>query len=92
MLFRSKGVYKRVILLSPTIEFSDDARNLAKELQADNTDIPAALKKRVGKNEHIGAYNLTAIVLRRASLGVFNGETTDILIHKSPTAGGLEAV
>ncbi len=89
---QGKKIYKRVILASPTVEFSDDARNLAKELQTDNSDVTGALKKRVGKNEHIGAYNLTAVVLRRASIGVFNGETTDILIHKAPEAGGLEGV
>ncbi len=89
---QGKGVYKRIILASPTVEFSDDARALAKELSADNSDVAGTLLKRVGKNEHIGAYNLTAIVLRRASLGFFNGETTDILVHKSPTAGGLEGV
>jgi hypothetical protein len=54
--------------------------------------MPSILKKRVGKNEHIGVYNLTAVVLRRASIGIFNAETTDILIHKSPEAGGLEGV
>jgi hypothetical protein len=89
---QGKGVYKRVILASPTLEFSDDARALAKEIKNDKSDLPATLAKRVGKNEHIGVYNLTAIVLRRASLGVFNGETTDILVYKSPAAGGLEGV
>jgi hypothetical protein len=89
---QGKGIYKRVILASPMIEFSNDARDLAKELQEDNADIPGALRKRIGKNEHIGAYNYTGIVLRRASIGVFNGETSDILVHKSPTAGGLEGV
>lgn len=91
-LAAGKGIYKRLILLSPTIELSDDARNLAKELQAENADVPAALKKRVGKNQHIGLYNLTALVLRRASIGVFNAQTTDILVHKAPEAGGLEGV
>ena len=89
---QGKGIYKRVILLSPTLEASDDARNLAKELSQDSSDMPSILKKRVGKNEHIGVYNLTAVVLRRASIGIFNAETTDILIHKSPEAGGLEGV
>jgi hypothetical protein len=89
---QGKGIYKRVILASPMIEASDDARDMAREISQDNSDIPSILKKRVGKNEHIGVYNLTAIVLRRAALGVFNGETTDILIHKSPEAGGLEGV
>ena len=89
---QGKGVYKRVILVSPTIEFSDDARALAKEIGNDKSDLPGTLVKRIGKNEHIGVYNLTAIVLRRASLGVFNAETTDILVYKSPAAGGLEGV
>jgi len=86
------GVYRRLILASPSMEFSDDARNMATELQAEDADIPSILKKRVGKNEHIGIYNLTALALRRASLGVFNAETTDILVFKSPASGGLEAV
>ncbi len=89
---QGKGIYKRVILASPMFEASDDARNLAKELSQDNSDIPTILKKRVGKNEHIGTYNLTSIVLRRAAIGVFNGVTSDILIHKSVEAGGLEGV
>jgi hypothetical protein len=87
-----KGIYKRIILLSPNIEFSDDARTLAKELSDDDADTASILRKRVGKNEHIGLYNLTALVLRRASLGIFNSQTTDILVHKAPEAGGLEGV
>lgn len=89
---QGKGIYKRAILLSPMVEVSDDARNLARELGQENADIPTALRKRVGKNEHIGAYNLTALVLRRAAIGVVSGATTDILIYKSPSNGGLESV
>lgn len=89
---QGKGIYKRTILLSPMVEVSDDARNLASELNQDNSDIPAVLRKRVGKNEHIGIYNLTALVLRRAAIGVVSGATTDILIYKSPKNGGLESV
>lgn len=91
-LAQGKGIYKRTILLSPMVEVSDDARNLANELQQDNSDIPATLRKRVGKNEHIGVYNLTALVLRRAAIGLVSGATTDILIYKSPENGGLESV
>ena len=91
-LARGKGIYGRIILASPMLEFSDDARNLAKELQDENADIPTVLSKRVGKNQHIGIYNQTAIVLRRAAIGIFNGETSDILVHKSTEAGGLEGV
>jgi hypothetical protein len=89
---QGKGIYKRVILLSPTVEFSDDARNLARELNEDNADTAAILRKRVGKNEHIGVYNLSAIVLRRVAIGVLASGTTDVLIYKSPDAGGLESV
>ncbi|MCX6124496.1 MAG: hypothetical protein NTV34_07065 [Proteobacteria bacterium] len=89
---QGKGIYKRTILLSPMVEFSDDARNLVRELGEDSSDTTAILKKRVGKNEHVGAYNLTAIVFRRAAIGVLAGATTDILVYKSPDAGGLESV
>lgn len=89
---QGKNIYKRTILLSPMVEFSDDARNLATELSQDDVDTAATLRKRVGKNEHIGIYNLSALVLRRAAIGVVSGATTDILIYKSPQNGGLESV
>ncbi len=89
---QGQGVFGRLIFLSPHLEFSDDARNMATELQDENADIPSILRKRIGKNQHIGLYNSTAIIFRRAALSVFNAETTDILVFKSPESGGLEAV
>lgn len=89
---QGKSIYKKIVLVSPMVEFSDDARSLVSELNADDADVSAILKSRVGKNEHIGLYNLTAIVLRRAAIGVVAGATTDILVYKSPDNGGLESV
>ncbi len=89
---QGQGVFGQLIFLSPHLEFSDDARNMATELQDENADIPSILRKRVGKNQHIGLYNSTAIIFRRAALSVFNAQTTDILVFKSPESGGLEAV
>jgi hypothetical protein len=89
---QGKGVYKKTVLLSPMLEFSDDARNLARELGEENADTATILRKRIGKNEHLGIYNLTAIVLRRVAIGVLASGTTDILVYKSPDNGGLESV
>jgi hypothetical protein len=89
---QGKGIYKRAILASPMVEFSDDARSLAQELSKEGADTAGILRKRVGKNEHVGAYNLTALVLRRAAIGIVSGATTDILVYKSPQNGGLESV
>lgn len=89
---QGKGIYKKTVLLSPMVEVSDDARNLARELGEENADTTSALKKRVGRNQHIGVYNMTAIVLRRAAIGVLASATTDILVYKSPDNGGLESV
>jgi hypothetical protein len=89
---QGKGIYKKTVLLSPIIEFSDDARSMAQELSDEDADTASILRKRVGKNQHLGLYNLTALVLRRAAIGVVAGITTDILVYKSPDAGGLEAV
>jgi hypothetical protein len=89
---QGKGIFKRAVLLSPMVEFSDDARSLATELSEENADTSSILKKRVGKNQHLGIYNLSAVVLRRAAIGVLASATTDILVYKSPTAGGLESV
>lgn len=91
-LAQGDGIFSRAVFLSPTFEFSDDARNMITELQDDNADIPNVLRKRIGKNQHLGLYNLTALTFRRAALSVFNSQTTDILVYKSPAAGGLEAV
>lgn len=89
---QGQGIFGRLIFLSPHLEFSDDARNMATELQDENADIPSILRKRIGKNQHIGLYNSTALIFRRAALSVFNAQTTDILVFKSPESGGLEVV
>jgi hypothetical protein len=91
-LAQGQGIFSRAVLLSPSLEFSNDARNMITELQDEDADIPSILRKRVGKNQHFGLYNSTALVFRRAALAVFNGQTTDILVYKSPESGGLEAV
>jgi hypothetical protein len=91
-LAQGQGIFSRAVFLSPSFEFSDDARNMVTELQDENADTAAILRKRVGKNQHLGLYNATALVFRRAALSIFNGQTTDILVYKSPEAGGLEAV
>lgn len=89
---QGQGVFGRLIFLSPHLEFSDDARNMTMELQDDNADIPSILRKRIGKNQHVGLYNSTALIFRRAAFSVFNSATTDILVFKSTESGGLEAV
>ena len=91
-LAQGQGIFNRAIFLSPAFEFSDDARNMMNALQDEDADTAEILLKRVGKNQHLGLYNSTALVFRRAALSIFNGQTTDILVYKSPAAGGLEAV
>lgn len=89
---QGQGIFRRAIFLSPAFEFSDDARNMMNALQDEDADVPEVLRKRIGKNQHIGLYNTTSLVFRRAALSIFNAQTTDILVYKSPEAGGLEAV
>ena len=87
-----KGIYKRVVLASPMIELSSHAISLARDLSDPEADTTSILRDQIGKNQHLGIYNLTAIVFRRAALGVVASATTDILVAKSPEAGGLEGV
>jgi hypothetical protein len=89
---RGKGIWKKLVLASPMIEASTDMRDLYKELNASDSDVTAALRKRVGKPEHLGIYNFSGLVLRRVGIGVVNSATTDLLIYKSPEQGGLESV
>ena len=89
---QGKGIYKSLVLASPMLEVSSDTRTLIKELAANNEPDPDQLRSHLGKNQHIGAYNYTGLILRRAAIGAVSAATTDVLVSKSPEDAGLEVV
>lgn len=88
-----KGIYKRIVLVSPHIEISEDTRNVAREVtqSPDSSGAADIAKEHIGKNQHAGIYNFTGILFRRVAIGVVSSATTDLLVYKSPDAGGLES-
>ena len=90
-LARGKGLYKKTVFASPMIEFSENTRDLGRQLGIENSDAINSLRKQVGKTQHAGLYNFTGIVMRRAAIGAFAASKTNLLVSKDP-ANGIEKV
>jgi hypothetical protein len=93
-LAAGKGIFKEVVLTSPGVSVSSDTRALIKDVASSDGggDTISTLTRHVGSNQHIAFSNLTAIVLRRAAIGVLGSAETNVLVYKDPAQGGLEAV
>lgn len=91
-LARGDGIYKRFVFGSPHIEISKSTKDLATELQVEDDNQASKLRKIVGSPQHVGLYSLSAIVFRRAALGVLVSNQGNALVRKSPDHGGLETV
>lgn len=85
-----KGIFKQLVLLSPMVEISSDTRSLVKEISGNKEPDPDTIRTHLGKNQHIGAYNYTGLILRRAAIGVVSAAQTDVLVAKSKDDAGLE--
>lgn len=93
-LAKGKGIFKEVVLVSPGFSVSSDTRSLIKDVanSEGGGDTVSTLTRHVGSNQHIGFNNLTAVVLRRAAIGVLGSAETNVMVYKDPDQGGLEAV
>jgi len=89
---QGKGIYKRTVLASPMVEFSENSRDLGRRLSRDNADAVQTVLDQIGKPNHVGLNNFTGLVLRRAALGAFVSGDVDLLAYKSAENGGLEVV
>lgn len=87
-----KGVYKRTVLLSPHADYSLATRDLYRKLALEKTESTTALKEAVGRNQHLGIGNLTALVMRRAALGIVTTTNIDLLVTKSKDNNALETL
>ena len=84
------GIYKKTVLLSPTVELSSDTKDLVRQVAIEkNTDVEV-LRQHIGKNQHIGMYNFSGVVLRRAAIGAMVSNQTNLLVRKSPENSALE--
>jgi hypothetical protein len=89
-LAQGKGIYKKTVLLSPMLEFSSDTRDLIREVAVEEKTDVETLRKHIGQPQHLGISNFSGVIFRRAAIGLFGNGQSDILISKSPEAGGLE--
>lgn len=89
-LAEGKGIYKRTIVASPALEFSQATRDLVRELGVEEATPGAELFRRyLGSPQHLGVSNFSGIILRRAALGAFASSGSTLLIGQSPEAAGL---
>ena len=87
-----KGIFKKLILGSPQFEISKDTRDLIRQIAIEKNEVGFdTLKSHVGETQHVGASQVSALVLRRAALSGFVGSEANILIYKSRDAGALES-
>lgn len=87
-----KGIYKRTVLASPHVEFSQATRDLVRQLGFEDADTVSTIRNNIGKANHANVQNFTGIVLRRAALGAFASGSVDLLTYKDPNRGGLETL
>ena len=89
---QGKGVYKRTILASPMFEFSSSTKDIVRKFALENDANAETLADEMGKNQHAGLSNLSAIVFRRAALGVLVSSELDLLPRLSAEQRGTPVV
>lgn len=88
-----KNIYKKTVLLAPMLEISKGTKDLIRETAVEENEMGfSSLKEQVGKPQHFGLSNLSAVVLRRAALGVFFASEANFLVYKAKDEGALEVV
>lgn len=85
-----KGIYKRIVLASPTLEFSRDTTNVAQEISVQEADVTETLRKRLGRPQTLALRSYTGIILRRAALSLFGATELTTLLSKDPKQGAFE--
>jgi len=87
-----KGIYKQTVILSPTIQMSQNTRDIARRLAAENADAVETARDAIGKPNHFGANNFSGIIFRRAALGIVTQSQADLIAFKDPNQRALEVL
>lgn len=87
-----KGIYKETVLGSPMIEFSANTKDLIRKFALENKTGAEPLAAEIGKNQHLGIYNISGLAFRRAALGATISNQTNLLPALDPEGGGLPIV
>ena len=86
------GVFRKLLLLSPYVEISQDTRDVIEEIALQKDDPTSTLRAHEGKAQHVGASNVSGLFLRRVAIAAFGATSTSALLYKDPTQGGFESV
>jgi hypothetical protein len=86
------GVFKRLVLISPMLEASKNTKDLVRQTVVEKSMSVETMRNHTGKPQHVGLYNFTGLILRKAAFGVFTGMGTNVMIFKSKDNGGLETL
>lgn len=87
-----KGVFKKIVLLSPLIEVSKDTRDVVREISLQDNDPTETLRKHRGAPQHLGVSNFTGVILRKAAIGVYTQSSSTVLLFMDPKARGFETI
>ncbi len=85
-------LYNKIILASPSLEFSRDTRDVVKQIAIQNEDPTDILKEHIGKAQHFRFGEFTGILLRKVAIGAYVDQSMTVLLYKDPTLGALETV
>ncbi|MDA9951379.1 hypothetical protein N9D31_02275 [Oligoflexaceae bacterium] len=89
---QGKGIYKKTVVATPTIEGSMAARDLARRISIEKAPTQEALRNAIGQPQHFGASLATGVFLRRAALGGSYSVQGDVLVSKDRQISGFERV
>lgn len=89
---KGDGIYKEAALVSATVEVSSASKDLIRQMVVEKNSDAETIRQFIGKNQHLGLYGFSGVVLRRAAFGAFTSVQGDALAAKSYDHGGLETL
>jgi hypothetical protein len=78
-----KGIYKRLVLVSPQVEISSATKDLAREIGAEEADAIEAMRGAIGKHQTLATSNFSGVILRRVAIGAYANGSVQGLVSKS---------
>ncbi len=85
-----KELINEVVLVSPQLEASTNARDLYNQI-SDNKSAIAILRSIEGDHQHVALQNYTGLVFRRSAIGVYQRAQTGLFLGTDPVKGMLVA-
>jgi hypothetical protein len=91
-LATGKGVYKEIVLVSPSIQSSLKTKDIVRQTIVEEDNSPETFKSFLGRNMHFSLSNFSGIILRRAAVGLLVSSSTNLLLAKTKEDRGVEGL